>query len=81
MTEILTIFTILYLSLTMRSLSAPLIMLPVVYISAHTSAVADKCMMSSDKLGHMKYFLYLLHNTRLLVLKGCENVAVTEQFD
>lgn len=57
-------------------------MLPVVHISAHTDAVADNCMMSSDKLGHMKCFLYLLHNTRLLVLKGCENVAaVTEQFD
>lgn len=78
MTEILTIFTILYLSLTIRSISAPLIMLLVLYVSPHTDAVADKCMMSSDKLGHMKCFLYF---TRLLVLKGCENIAVTEQFD
>lgn len=81
-TEILNIFIILYLSLTMRSISTPLITLPMVYVSAHADAVADKCM-SSDKLAHMKCFLYLLYYTTLLVLKDCENVPVTQtaQFD
>lgn len=59
------------LSLTMRSISAPLIRLSMVYVSAHTDAVADKYMISSDKLGHMKCFLYLLYYTGLLALKGC----------
>lgn len=63
----------------MRSISALLIMLPMVYVSAHTDAAAGKCMMSSDKLGHIKCFLYILYYT--LVLKGCENIPVTEQFD
>lgn len=59
------------LSLTMRSISAPLIRLSMVYVSAHTDAVEDKYMISSDKLGHMKCFLYLLYYTGLLALKGC----------